>query len=247
MNNNAFAGKEKIKLVAFDLDGTLTQHRSPLEAENRRLLTRLAEKYKLLMVGAGDCRRIFEQLGRFPIDIIGNYGLQYAEYDKASGDIVIKEERVLACDTESVSARAELFRKESGYTSYYGDPIEFHPTGNVTYPFLGTKAPIEEKVSFDPTRAKRRALYARFCELFPEYTVFVGGSSSFDMIPAPNDKYHALDEYCKSHGLRHENVLFVGDDYEEGGNDRAVFVSDIPFICTDDYLTTSNALAFLLD
>lgn len=247
MNNNAFDGKEKIKLVAFDLDGTLTQHRSPLEKENREFLMRLAQKYKLLMVGAGDCRRIFEQLGRFPIDIIGNYGLQYAEYDKSTGNIVIKSERVLPCDKESVASRAELFRKESGYTSYYGDPIEFHPTGNVTYPFLGTKAPIDEKVAFDPTRVKRRALYERYCSLFPEYTVFVGGSSSYDMILAPNDKYHALDEYCSSHGLLHENVLYVGDDYEKGGNDHAVFASDIPFFCTDNYRTTKDALAFLLE
>ena len=32
------------RLLCFDLDGTLTQHRSPLEEENRRLLDRLAER-----------------------------------------------------------------------------------------------------------------------------------------------------------------------------------------------------------
>ena len=61
-----------IKLIAFDLDGTLTQHKSKLSAENRKVLQRLSEKYKLLMVGAGTCRRIFEQMEHFPIDIIVN-------------------------------------------------------------------------------------------------------------------------------------------------------------------------------
>ena len=246
MTNAVFTGKEKIKVVAFDLDGTLTQHRSPLEEENRRLLEALSKKYKLLMVGAGTCKRIFEQMGNFPIDIIGNYGLQYAEYDKASGDIVIKEEKTFPCDKESVSKRAELFRNETGYLTYAGAPVEFHASGNVTFPFLGTAADINDKLAFDPTREKRRALYGRFCELFPEFTVFVGGSSSYDMVPAPNDKAYAIDTYCRRFGLSHENVLYVGDDYEPGGNDYAVFASDIPFVCTDDYRKTKEILRFLL-
>ena len=33
-----------IKLIAFDLDGTLTQHKTPLDAKNRAVLDKLAEK-----------------------------------------------------------------------------------------------------------------------------------------------------------------------------------------------------------
>ena len=66
---------EKIKVVAFDLDGTLTQHKQPLVGKNKEVLEQLAKKYKLVMAGAGQARRIFNQMGGFPIDIIGNYGL----------------------------------------------------------------------------------------------------------------------------------------------------------------------------
>ena len=52
----------RIKLVAFDLDGTLTQHKTPLSAEHRAILTELSKKYKLLMAGAGMCQRIFNQM-----------------------------------------------------------------------------------------------------------------------------------------------------------------------------------------
>ena len=41
------------KTIAFDLDGTLTQHRTKLGPENRAVLDKLAEKYRLVMVGAG--------------------------------------------------------------------------------------------------------------------------------------------------------------------------------------------------
>ena len=51
----------KVKVIAFDLDGTLCQHRSPLPPENIETLNRLGKRYKLLMVGAGQCGRIFRQ------------------------------------------------------------------------------------------------------------------------------------------------------------------------------------------
>lgn len=53
------------KLIAFDLDGTLTRHRSKLGETNRKVLEALDKKYKLLMVGAGGCERIFNQLNFF--------------------------------------------------------------------------------------------------------------------------------------------------------------------------------------
>lgn len=64
------------KLICFDLDGTLTQHRSKLESENRAVLDRLKEKYKIIMAGAGNAPRIYAQMCNYPIDILGNYGMQ---------------------------------------------------------------------------------------------------------------------------------------------------------------------------
>ena len=66
---------KKIKLVAFDLDGTLTQHKTPLDDTNRAVLEQLSKHYKLVMVGAGNAMRIFNQLGGFPMDVMGNYGM----------------------------------------------------------------------------------------------------------------------------------------------------------------------------
>ena len=234
-----------IKLIAFDLDGTLTQHRTPLDDTNRAVLDRLAEKYKLLMVGAGQCARIFWQMNRYPIDVIGNYGLQYAVYNPETGEQEIVRDEVLPCDRASVSARAEKIRQKHGFTEYAGESVEFHPSGCVTLAILGTKAQQADKLAFDPDRKKRRAIYGEVCELFPEYTVFVGGSSSFDMAPKPYNKYYALDLYCREHGLSHDEVVFVGDDYGQGGNDESVYRSDFHFICVDDYTRLDEYLSTL--
>lgn len=237
---------ENIKLVAFDLDGTLTQHKSRLSGEHRALLTRLGEKYKLLMVGAGTCRRIFEQMERFPIDIIGNYGMQYAKYNPDTQDLDILRDTQLPIDRESVDGRVTAMREKYGYTEYRGENVEYHPSGCITFPILGTKANIADKLAFDPDRVKRRAIYADVKAVFSDYIVFVGGSSSFDMAPAPYDKAYALSLYCQEHGIRHDEVVYVGDDYGPGGNDESVYLSDFHFIPIDDYRTLAEKLQPLL-
>ena len=224
-----------IQLVAFDLDGTLTQHKTKLDAKNRSVLDRLARKYSLVMVGAGQCMRIFNQMEQYPLDIIGNYGLQYAAYNPETASLEIKRDEVLPCDRESVEKRVTMLREKYGFTRFAGENVEFHPSGCVTFPILGTLAQAADKLAFDPDRSKRRKIYAEVCDLFPEYVVFVGGSSSFDMAPKPYNKYYALDLYCKEKGIAHDEVIFVGDDYGMGGNDESVYRSDFGFICVDDY------------
>ncbi|MBE6576556.1 MAG: phosphomannomutase [Ruminococcaceae bacterium] len=238
--------KEKIKLIAFDLDGTLTQHKTKLDARNRAVLDRLAEKYSLLMVGAGQCMRIFNQMDGYPLDIIGNYGLQYGTYNKDTKTLDIVRDEILPCDKASVDARVTMLREKYGFTEFAGESVEFHPSGCVTFAILGTNAKAEDKLAFDPDRSKRRAIYDEVCEVFSEYIVFVGGSSSFDMVSRPYNKYYALDRYCKEKGLTHDEVIFVGDDYGLGGNDESVYKSDFGFICVDDYTKLEEYLAEIL-
>lgn len=227
---------KNIKLFAFDLDGTLTQHKTPLSAENRAVLEMLARKSRLCMVGAGMCRRIYEQMGHFPIDIIGNYGMQTAVYNRELNDIETVEDNKVAIDRESVERRVTELRRRYGYTEFKGDNVEYHSSGCITFPLLGTKAEQKDKLTFDPDRSKRRAFYGEVKRLFPEYTVFVGGSSSFDMAPKPYNKYYALNAYCAERDIPHNEVVFVGDDYGEGGNDESVYLSDFNFVTVDNYL-----------
>ncbi len=236
----------KIKLIAFDLDGTITQHKQHMIPQNKLALDALSKKYKLVMAGAGQVRRIFNQMEKYPIDIIGNYGLQYAKYNSETKDLDVVRDLSFDCDREEIQKRVEFFRQKYGFTQYAGDSVEFHPSGCVTFAILGTKAVQEDKLSFDPDRKKRRAIYDEVVEAFPEYCVFVGGSSSFDMAPKPYNKYHALSLYCEEHGFSHDEVVFVGDDYGTGGNDESVYKSDFNFICIDDYTTFSDKVKVLL-
>ena len=226
---------KKIRLIAFDLDGTLTQHKTPLDAQNRAVLDALRKNYRLLMVGAGQSTRIFHQMNEYPIDIIGNYGMQFCRYSKESGSLKLVHDEVIPCDRKSFSERIDALRQKHGFTDYAGQSVEFHASGCVTYPLLGTDAALADKLAFDPDRSRRRAIYEDVKAAFPDFTVFIGGSSSFDFAPYPFNKYYSLDRYCKAFRLDHSEVLYCGDDYGPGGNDEAVYHSDIPFLCVDDY------------
>lgn len=227
---------ENIKVIAFDLDGTLTQHRSALDPQNRAVLEKLSQRYKLLMVGAGQCQRIFDQMEHFPIDIIGNYGMQYAKYSEETKELFyVRNDSIPCADKAVIESRVTDLRCKYGFTNYKGDNVQYHPSGCLTFPILGTQADLQDKLSFDPDRSKRRAFYDEVVALFPEYVVFVGGSSSFDMAPKPYNKYYALDLYCKENRLSHDQVVYVGDDYGLGGNDESVYLSDFTFVKVDDY------------
>ena len=198
------------------------------------------------MVGAGQVMRIFNQLVQYPIDIIGNYGLQYGIYNEQTKSIDIVRDLQFPIDKASVEETVTNLREKFGYTDFAGENVEFHPSGCITFPLLGTEAKSEDKLSFDPDRAKRRKIYDEVVAAFSQYTVFVGGSSSFDMAPMPYNKYHALDSYCKENGLKHENIVYIGDDCGLGGNDESVYKSDFPYLIIDDYRDFSEIVRPLL-
>ena len=198
------------------------------------------------MVGAGQVMRIFNQMDGFPIDIIGNYGLQYGKYNASSKTIDILRDLKFDTDRESVEKRVTMLREKYGYTEFSGDNVEYHPSGCLTFPILGTKAKQEDKLAFDPDRKKRRAIYDDVARVFDDYVVFVGGSSSFDMAPKPYNKYYALDLYCKENNLSHSEVCYVGDDYGLGGNDESVYKSDFNYLTIDNYLDFPKVVSVLL-
>ena len=110
------------KLLAFDLDGTLTQHKTPICDENRNMLEKLSKKYKLIMLGAGACERVYKQLREFPIDIVGSYGMQQAEIKDGKFCLIRNDTYVV--DREFFEKSAAFLREELNLVNYYGNSVE---------------------------------------------------------------------------------------------------------------------------
>lgn len=231
------------KLIAFDLDGTLTQHRSLLGEENREVLDRLREKYELIMLGAGDCFRIYTQMGNYPITIIGNYGMQRSVVEKGEFKLIKQEKSEI--DKDFFLRECAYLREKYGYTEYEGESVEFHDSGIVTFALLGTKAKIEDKVAFDPDRSKRKVLYPEVKEIFKDFTVYIGGSSSFDFSKKEYNKYDALMAYAKEKNYQKDEILFVGDDFGDGGGDSHIRLGGIDYVSIENYKDVPKILQYL--
>jgi hydroxymethylpyrimidine pyrophosphatase-like HAD family hydrolase len=231
------------KLICFDLDGTLSQHKSHLPQENKDVLNRLAQTYKLIMVGAGNAPRIYNQMEQYPIDIIANYGMQ--ESAIINGEFQIIREDTAEPDKDYFNSTCQYLREKYGYTEYSGGHLEFHASGMVTFCLLGSGAKIEDKVVFDPDRSKRRVLYDEVCALFPDHVVYIGGSSSFDFAPKQYNKFDAIMKYADEHGYKEEEILFVGDDFGDGGGDSHIRIKGMDYIHVEDYTQLPEMLKFL--
>lgn len=231
------------KLLCFDLDATLTEHRMPLEPAARELMEKLCEKYDVVMMAAGNCPRVYKQMGNFPVPIVGNYGMQ--ESAIVDGEFRIVREDTAPADTAFFLKWCQYFREKYGYTSYSGDPVEFHASGMVTFGLMGTAPDKYEKLKFDPDKAKRRAMYPEVLQVFKDYAVYIGGSTSFDFTPAQYNKFDAALRYAHEHGYSLDDCLFVGDDLDDGGGDSHIRLYGMDYIRIYDYRKTPSMLRFM--
>lgn len=227
------SNEKNYKLIALDLDGTLTQHRSVLGPACRRTLESLQRQFDLVMVCAGGCARVRHQLGDFAVDIIGYYGIEASI--RENGFEIRPVGPVRSPDRDAIIKCVAALRMRFGLLNYTGESVEFHDSGVVTFPLLGQRASLENKLAFDPDRAIRRKIYADVVDAFPDYNVFIGGSSSFDLVPKPYDKYHALDNYLSKIGVSRDQVIYFGDDFGFGGNDSPIRLSGLDHVNVDDY------------
>ena len=227
--------RESLKTIAFDLDGTLTQHKTKLDAQNRHILDELSQHYKLIMVGAGTCQRIWNQMDQYPIEIIGSYGMQFAVYDSVHQALALQLDEHVEVDRNEALRRAERIRQQFDLFDFTGDTLEFHSTGALTFPVLGTKANLADKLAYDPDRSKRRIMYPFIKNVFYDYNVVIGGSSSFDIVPGKYGKLNAIRRYLAENGMDEKEIVYCGDDYYEGGNDYDVYAGGIPFVKVDHY------------
>ena len=239
----AIEGRPK-KVVAMDLDATLCQHRSPIPEHNLAALKALEAKYKCVMIGAGNAPRIYKQMGNYPIDIVGNYGMQTAE--AADGNFKIVKAVTNEVDRAFFREKTDGLRKKYGYTDYEGEPLEFHASGMVTFGLLGTAPSSEHKVAFDPDRKKRRAMYPEVCEIFKDFSVYIGGSTSFDFAGKEYNKYDATLAWAKDHGYTLDDIVFIGDDFADGGGDSHVRIKGMDHIVITDYRKFADAVGVLL-
>jgi phosphomannomutase len=214
------------KLIVFDLDGTLAESKSAIDAEMSGLLHGLVGVVKAAVISGGDWPQFEKQLlSNLPSDerlknlsILPTCGTKFFQYTDNwkkiySEDFTPAEkEKILISLKEGMSAAGFTVEKA------WGEIIEDRGS-QITFSALGQQAPIEEKKKWDPDFAKRQKIKAVLDTSIPEFSVRLGGTTSVDVTKPGIDKGYGIRKLKDILGISIDEMIFIGDALFPGGND----------------------------
>jgi len=220
------------KIVVFDLDKTLTASKMPLEDDMVEAIKKLLSSYLVAIISGGRFEQFRKQvLDKLNLDeeaakrlhLFPTCGTQYYRYE--NGDwIRVYLEGMTDDEVKRIIAALEVVIKEEGIDKLecYGERIENRENSQVTFSAYGQKAPLEVKSKFDPDRSKRLKMRDKLLQIIPEYSIKLGGTSSIDVTKPGIDKSYGIKKIMEYLSLSMDEILFVGDELEESGNDYPV-------------------------
>ncbi len=244
------------KLIIFDLDGTLTESKQPLTPEMVALVAKLLAATKVAVISGGALPQFLKQVvallpGGANLDhlfILPTSGAALYEY-AGSDWKKIYEERLTEKEAATIGAAIKAAAKETGLIDFskpaYGERIEYRG-GQVTLSALGQQAPIALKKEWDPEHAKRRLLQAELTKRLPEFSAGIGGATSVDVTRRGIDKAYGIHQLCARLGIGESEALYVGDELESGGNDEAVYKTEVETRAVKDPAEAARLIEELL-
>lgn len=235
------------QLIAFDLDDTLAPSKTLLPPEMVQALTSLLDICEVCIISGGQFGQFETQVlqplaaAQARLDrlhIMPTCGTRYCLYREGQwGDVyrrdLTEEESSEAMRVlEEEARRLGLWEEET-----WGDILEDRGS-QITFSALGQNAPVEAKRVWDPTREKKEALRAAVAPRLPGLEVRSGGSTSIDITRKGVDKAYGITELSTHTGIAIEDMLFVGDRLDEGGNDYPVVRTGIDTRAVENWQET---------
>jgi HAD superfamily hydrolase (TIGR01484 family) len=224
-----------VKLVAFDLDGTLAPSKGFISLEMAYSLSMLLSSTQVCIITGGTKKQILSQVvKKLPkganlknLSIMPTSGASYLKPGlfgwKPVYSLKLKRREIRRIN-RVVKASAILL----GYwpTESYGKTID-NRGAQITFSGLGQKAPGYLKDSWDKNGDKKKKLKSKISGYLPEFEVRSGGSTSIDITKKGVDKGFAVLELIRLNSLNTEEVVFVGDRLDKDGNDFPVLQTGV--------------------
>ena len=245
-------------LVAFDLDDTLAPSKSALDPQMVDVLLRLLERAEVCIISGGAYEQFRSQvLGPIAamdaassatrlerLHLMPTCGTQYYRYD--GGDWHRRYAEVL--DDDAVRRAVDALERHAKSLGFWAaetwGPVIENRRSQVTFSALGQAAPVAAKAAWDPDGSKKQELRAAVATELVDLEVRSGGSTSIDITRRGIDKAYGMRRLRDATGIAFDDMLFVGDRLDEGGNDFPVIALGVPTHAVHGWRDT---VAFLED
>jgi len=223
------------KIIAFDVDGTLSEPRQEIDSEMSLLLKRLLQTKKVAIISGGAFEHIEKQvliplnrLKKFDENLYRNlillptngggfyiYNGNWQEVDSNKLSESDKTEITKAIN-EAVKSDVNLQTSDD-----FGLKIQDRES-EITYSALGENAPVNLKKDWDSDFKKRIVMQKILMTKLPNYEVKIGGTTSIDITPKGMDKAYGIKKLLDHLNFQKSEALFFGDAVYENGNDFPV-------------------------
>jgi phosphomannomutase len=233
------------EVLVFDVDGTLTPPRSPMDETMARALRRLISHRQVFLVTGSDRAKLEAQA---PVDILESASGVFC----CSGNEIWRGKRLVMEMThifppELIALAAQLL-ESSEYPLRTGRHIE-ERTGSLNISVVGRNANLLQRRDYqrhDRAAQERDRLIAAIEAQFPEYECNRGGQISIDIAPRGWNKARVFKEVRTR--VPGAVVHFFGDTIGEGGNDLPLaqaLIADGPqhvVNCVEDWRDTLSII-----
>jgi phosphomannomutase len=214
------------KLIVFDLDGTLAESKSSLDADIAKLMNTLLGISKVAVISGGNWPQFEKQLlSNLPHDehlenlfLLPTCGTKFYKYN---GDWKkIYSEDFTSVEKEKIISSLIKVMADVGFRNekVWGKVIEDRGS-QITFSALGQQAPIKEKKKWDPGFLKRKKMKTLLDKLIPGFSVRLGGTTSIDVTKPGIDKAYGIRKLRDNLGITLNEMIFIGDAVFPGGND----------------------------
>lgn len=224
------------KIIAFDLDGTLSVSKRPVTEEMAHLVEELAKKIPVVIISGGTFNQFNTQFlpafnrEEFNESFVKNLfllptsGSQRYEYNLEKKEWVMTDIEPFSEDVKNKAKKILKDIIDSGTYDIPKNPIGEYVEDRITQlsiSALGQEAPIEKKKLWDPDQKKRQKIKEILDKELPDTSIIIGGTTTIDILPKGFTKATGLIRLLDRMGLKKEDMLFVGDAIFPGGNDYA--------------------------
>jgi phosphomannomutase len=248
----------KRQVIAFDLDDTLAVTKSPISDRMGELLVKLLEKYDVTVISGGKYEQFRMQVVdrlEAPVHLLNKLhlmptcGTRYYRYDELKSEWALQyaedlsdSEKKKIIDVTEKHARAMNLWPENPY----GEVIEDRQS-QISISMLGQKAPAAEKYDWaEKNSDKRLELRTAIAEELPEFEVRAGGTTTIDITHIGIDKAYGMEKLMAALEIGKDDILFIGDKLDEGGNDYPVKAMGIDTVAVEGWEETAKVLEGIL-